>query len=50
MPTQDIKAATAAFKKKHGRNPTQSERNTIQQNAYKKAAAERARKKLSRTK
>ncbi len=44
MPTKDIKAATEAFKKKHGRKPNQSEKDKIQQNAYKKAARERLRR------
>ena len=36
MPTQEVKARVKAFKAKHGRDPTQSERDKIQQESYKK--------------
>tara|TARA_Y100001963_G_scaffold98495_1_gene135440 strand:- start:487 stop:645 length:159 start_codon:yes stop_codon:yes gene_type:complete len=45
MPTAELRALIAAFKKKNGRNPSPAERAQLQQQAYKKAANERARKK-----
>ena len=45
MPTAELRALIAAFKKKNGgRNPSPAERAQLQQQAYRKAANERARK------
>tara|TARA_R100000458_G_scaffold23327_1_gene20870 strand:- start:298 stop:456 length:159 start_codon:yes stop_codon:yes gene_type:complete len=45
MPTAELRALIAAFKKKKGRDPNPSERAQLQLQAYRKAANERQRKK-----